>query len=148
MLLIGQQWVSNANYGATGPNGAIDLNLGMATSLWADLGELSGFAPSSQLSPPGVASWSSVGAPNNATVRATPPPPKQNWWKNYWAQLGCEMNETVNQGEEIVTAYGLSILAGGGGAYKTAGAFFAAGASLQLGIRETCVHEAWGSDHF
>ena len=58
------------------------------------------------------------------------------------------MNETVNQGEEIVTAYGLSILAGGGGAYKTSGAFFAAGASLQLGIRETCVHEAWGSDRF
>ncbi len=88
------------------------------------------------------------GTTNNASVRATPTPPQQSWWTKYAAQLGCEAYETVNQGEEIVTAYGLSILAGGGGAYKTSGAFFVAGASLQLGIRETCVHEAWGSDYF
>jgi len=82
-------------------------------------------------------SWYVV-APNNASVRATPTPKQQSWWTIYAAQLGCEAVQTVDKGEEIVTAYGLSILAGGGAAYKTAGAFFAAGASLQLGIREEC----------
>lgn len=58
------------------------------------------------------------------------------------------MDLSMQHGDEIVTAYGLSVLAGGGGAYKTAGAFFTAGAAIQVGIRENCVHEAWGSDHF
>lgn len=87
-------------------------------------------------------------APNNPSVLTPLTPPQPSSRIKYAAQLGCEMNQTVEEGEEIVTAYGLSILAGGGGAYKTSGAFFAAGASLQLGIREECVHEAWGSSYF
>lgn len=47
-----------------------------------------------------------------------PTPKQQSWWTKYAAQLGCEAVQTVDKGEEIVTAYGLSILAGGGGAYR------------------------------
>ena len=81
-------------------------------------------------------------------MQAWTPAPQPSWWTKYKAQLGCEAVQTVDKGEEIVTADGLSLVAAMAGKYKASAVFFVAGASLKLGIREECVHEAWGSNYF
>jgi len=144
-------WITNPNFNIDDPNNQVYGAL-IQYPLWIDLGPAA-TDNSLQVAPtlPGgafVSHTAVIGFPNNPRMQAPPTPPQTSSWSKYETQVGCEIDQEIAHGDNIVTAYGLSVLAGGLGGYKTAGVFFTVGTSMQLGIRETCVKVAWGSNYF